>query len=696
MEINQLNELVAADILEAVNQAIPKFSSESKGRPLPSHIIKLIREKKKARLLMKKDPCHNNKSNYNYLVRQVKKAIVKFEDDKWANLLKDLGEYPVNTRLFWKKINQARNAKQSSSLPTLSINGRSFINDKQKADIFANNLKSTFTADCGESNDFDKKHFVHVNNFVDNLDFNNGVFVPFSSNELFKRISKLRINSASGTDSVQNLFIKKAPEEYLRNVILVLLNRAIKDKIPLTWKTADIIMIPKKQIKSQDPNDYRPISLTSCIGKLAERLVKTRLYKELENMKIIVDQQSGFREGRSTSDNLIFFTQKISESLERGRSAIGIFFDISKAFDKVWHNGLIYKLANIGISKYLIKYIHDFLNNRSFRVKVSNSLSEMFQISCSVPQGSVLGPILFLVYINDIPLTTERTSRFFSYSSLYADDLAVLYHFKNSIKIVEKNINLYIDLIGKWLFKWRLKINADKCCYTVFSNNKTTSNNNFNLNINGSSIPYDKNPVFLGVTFDRRLCFDTHIDNLKTRALKRFNIIKILCHKSWGLNKTTLVGVYNALVGSIFNYSFFCISRCFPSKFKSLQVIQNNAVRRIYRLTRDTSTSVLCSTSKIPLLFTRLIQLGCRYIYKSLFMGFPNSYIRLLVDEYTCSLSFIKNNPGSFNTPLCILLFFNKIAFLYSSTILLAGLGLALFSLGVTFVGKIFVDDGLD
>ena len=194
-----------------------------------------------------------------------------------------------------------------------------------------------------------------------------------------------------------------------------------------------------------------------------------------------------------------------------------------------------------------------------------------------LPQCSVLGPILFLVYINDIPLTTERTSRFFSYSSLYADDLAALYHFKNSIKIVKKNINIYIDLIGKWLFKWRLKINADKCCYTVFSNNKTTSNKNFNLNINGSSIPYDKNPVFLGVTFDRRLCFGTHIDNLKTRALKRFNIIKILCHKSWGLNKTTLVGVYNALVGSIFNYSFFCISRWLnPPRlnlFKSFKII---------------------------------------------------------------------------------------------------------------------------
>ena len=116
----------------------------------------------------------------------------------------------------------------------------------------------------------------------------------------------------------------------------------------------------------------------------------------------------------------MFFTQKISESLNINKSACGVFFDISKAFDKVWHDGLVFKLSKLGIPTYILKYIIDFLSNRSFRVKVSNSYSNFYPIKCSVPQGSVLGPLLFLVYINDIPLTNIMNNKFCkSNSSLF-------------------------------------------------------------------------------------------------------------------------------------------------------------------------------------------------------------------------------------------------------------------------------------
>ena len=205
------------------------------------------------------------------------------------------------------------------------------------------------------------------------------------------------------------------------------MNRSINTGIPKEWKLANITMIPKNEFKSKNPNDYRPISLTSCLGKFAERLIKSRLYKTLEEKNILVNQQSGFREKRGTADNLLFFSQKISETFERGKNACSIFFDISKAFDKVWHSGLIFKLNEIGVDKYLIRYIKDFLDNRSFRVKVNNSFSGWKPIKCSVPQGSVLAPILFLVYINDIPLTNDKH---LSYSSLFADDLCSFFIYK--------------------------------------------------------------------------------------------------------------------------------------------------------------------------------------------------------------------------------------------------------------------------
>ncbi len=121
-----------------------------------------------------------------------------------------------------------------------------------------------------------------------------------------------------------------------------------------------IKMIPKKDDMSKDPEKYRPISLTSCLGKLIERLVRARLYSLLEGQNLISKQQSGFRSNKGAGDNLLFFTQKISESINKGKKTVGIFFDISKAFDKVWHVGLLYKLIKLKLPIYLIKYLKDF------------------------------------------------------------------------------------------------------------------------------------------------------------------------------------------------------------------------------------------------------------------------------------------------------------------------------------------------
>ncbi len=215
--------------------------------------------------------------------------------------------------------------------------------------------------------------------------------------------------------------------------------------ISVEWKQAKNIMIPKGE-SSSDPEKYRPISLTSCLGKLIERLIKSRLYKICENTGIIVPQQSGFPNNEGVSDNLVFFTQKISETLNKDKKACGIFFDIPKAFDKAWHNGLSYKLININVPSYMLKYIVDFLNDRKFKVSIRDSTSKLRNIRCSVPQCSVLGPLLFLIYINDIPLVD---------SSLFADDLETFFFQKkgqntgNNEKLFKKFSKLVVQMATK-------------------------------------------------------------------------------------------------------------------------------------------------------------------------------------------------------------------------------------------------------
>ena len=415
-------------------------------------------------------------------------------------------------------------------------------------------------------------------------------------------------------------------------------------------------MIPKTEIKSSDPSDYRPISLTSCVGKLAERVVKKRLYNFLEKNNLIPIQQSGFRNKRGTTDNLLFITQKIKEAINRGRRACGIFFDISKAFDRVWHAGVIYKLILFKVPNYLSRFIRNFLSNRKGKVTLNDVLSFIIGMCCGIPQGSVLGPLLFLVFF-EIPLAN---SKHLSYSALFADDLVSLFLFgkKESTKVLNR-IKKYLQSLVEWLFKWRLKMNTSKCCYTIFSSSGRAGIC-LDLKLKSEPIPYKSNPIFLGITFDEHLNFSAHYANLRARALKRLNIIKIFSHKSWHINQKTLTSVYRAIIGSIFDYSFFTIADCSDKNLELLQTVQNRAIRCIYRLPWKSPRNELFLISGVLPLKQRFFQLGGRYLAKAIY--FKNRFISTLVSEYIGSMSSIthknknktKKNKNKLYTPLCI------------------------------------------
>ena len=197
----------------------------------------------------------------------------------------------------------------------------------------------------------------------------------------------------------------------------------------------------------------------------------------------------------------------------------GIFFDISKAFDKVRHDGLIYKLIKLEIPVYLIRFIRNFLSDRIFKVKRKN----------------------------------------------------------------QENYLKYLENLVEWLFKWRLKMNPSKCCYTIFSKNGRGSVV-YDLIINGGKFPYNPYPVFLGITFDEKLNFSSHYTNMRVRALKRLNILKIFSHKSWRLNHSTLIVLYRALIGSIFDYSYFTVANVSKSTLDLVQKVQNRSIRLICKV----------------------------------------------------------------------------------------------------------------
>jgi len=501
---SDISAMITEQIIKAAEESIPKVYNRSHNS-LPSEIVDVIKSKREVRKLIKKnnnlDQIKNLKSHYNSLTRLVKELITKFKQKSWDKFLETLGDCPTSSRLFWQKINEARSAKQSSTFPTLVADNKEYKTTKEKIEIFSELLSKTFSEEALVA-EFDQKHKAEVDKVVSEFKFNSDDFIPYNTGEIIKTINKIHANTSPGEDQVQNIFLKHLPFEYVSKMLSVLVNRVVTEGIPQTWKEAKITMIPKKEGMSRDPEKYRPISLTSCLGKLVERLIKKRLYGMLEANNVIVKQQSGFRNEKGAADNLVFFTQKISETINRGKKALGIFFDISKAFDKVWHNGLLKKLIDLKIPNYILNYLKDFLNNRFFRINIDGYLGEACKITCSVPQGSVLGPLLFLVYINDIPLTDSKS---ISYSSLFADDLVTIFMF-NKPEFITHQVNRYLENLVAWQFKWRLKMNSSKCCYTIFSGGGNKTQIKFTCKLKDGIIPYNPKPIFLGITFDEHLC----------------------------------------------------------------------------------------------------------------------------------------------------------------------------------------------
>jgi len=185
-------------------------------------------------------------------------------------------------------------------------------------------LGETFS-ETGSETDFDQTFKLEAGKVVHEFSLEGDDFVPFSSSEIYLTIKNIKINTSPGEDLIQNIFLKEIPYEYIKKILSVLVNRSINCGIPKSWNSAKIKMIPKKDGMSKDPEKYRPISLTSCLSKLIERLVRARLYSLLEELNFISKQQSGFRSNKGAGENLLFFTQKISESINKGKNSRYLF-----------------------------------------------------------------------------------------------------------------------------------------------------------------------------------------------------------------------------------------------------------------------------------------------------------------------------------------------------------------------------------
>lgn len=407
---------------------------------------------------------------------------------------------------------------------------------------------------------------------------------PVSENDILNEIKKLNLRKACGPDDIPIKLLKLCPELFSK-ILVKIFNKSITDSVyPHQLKLAKVIALYKKGDRFLTDN-YRPISLLSCFNKIFEKLIAKQLITYLESKRLLYEFQFGFRKYYSTSLALIETIDNIKQSIDEGNYELGIFIDLTKAFDTVDHNILLYKLSHYGIRGDTNLFLRSYLCNRKQYTFINGTNSEVNEINCGVPQGSVLGPLLFLIYINDMyrALSAGRVR-------LFADDTCIFIRDKNFPNLINDARERLLEVLH-WCNDNKLIINSNKTSFVVFRGKYTRPYSNIQRIVTNDMIiqraPHAK---YLGITFDECLTWKTHIDSLCKSLCKYFGIFN---HIKRNLTRNTVRQVYFACIYSRISYGIEILTNCSFTLLKKLQVMQSKLLKLLLNLNYRTPTDIL-------------------------------------------------------------------------------------------------------
>ncbi|GBM69812.1 putative RNA-directed DNA polymerase from transposon BS, partial [Araneus ventricosus] len=416
-------------------------------RDVTEEINQQVKERNRCKKIWQKTRHPADKNKLNRAQKHLSKLYREYNEGKTTDLITGIG--PGDDTL-WKLVKTYKNDR--TKMPPLITANRVAYRDIEKAEAIADNLALQF-----QNNDLSHPptEFI-VERRIKLLNRKPAMnkIKPCTPAEVADEIAKLKNRKCPGKDRITNLMLKHLPKRTIVR-ITYLINCVIKlSHFPKSWKTAVVVPIYKAGKNAQSPDSYRPISLLSSLSKLAESIILNRLEAETEDK--LIPFQFGFRKGLSTTEQLLRMTEHIREGFDNYFDTAAVFIDIAKAFDRVWIDGLIYKLHKLKISKQMILLLQSYLKNREFIVRVGNELSTPRMPEAGVVQGSRLGPHCFNIFINDICQTPDTQI------CLFADDTAIMCTGPVKHINVEK-LNNHLAELEKWLIKWKIKINKDKC-----------------------------------------------------------------------------------------------------------------------------------------------------------------------------------------------------------------------------------------
>ncbi|KAL4085043.1 hypothetical protein QTP88_027881 [Uroleucon formosanum] len=529
---------------------------------IPEYIRILISNKHRARALYQRYRLPSLKRNFNNLANSLKKILSSHKNQTQANYLTNLSSKDGS---LWQATKKSLR-HQAPNTPLINPFGGLTSTDAEKAELLKNHLAKIFTP---HSDIQIPQHTALVNRFLDSPLPPTLPSKYFTPNDIKNAIQNYSLKKSPGYDLITAEVAKCLPKRAIV-LLTILINASLRlAYFPQLWKFSIIIVFPKPKKPPDILSSYRPISLLPFFAKIFERLILKRILPYIFSNNIIPNTQFGFRASHATTHQLHRLVDTISFSFEKKKYCSCVFLDVSQAFDRVWHEGLLFKIKAFLPTTYFL-LIKSYLTDRHFQVKFGSSFSNIEKISAGVPQGGILSPILYNVYAADQP-TSPTTS-----VAEFADDRAIISVHEDP-HIASLNLQNHLDLISVWYDKWRVKVNQSKSIHTTFTLRLPPCPEVF---LNSIPIPSSQSVKYLGLIFDRRLTWGPHIKAKKLALNERLRLVKpLISNKHTKLNTKLLI--YKSLIKPMWTYGLQLWGNAKVTNVNKIQTVQNKILRLI-------------------------------------------------------------------------------------------------------------------